>query len=325
MKCRIQHLIRGRSTLNGRTVCIMLIIVSIMTAGCINSANRQARVAEDRGKPLVYASIYPMYDFAKKIGGDRIDLRMAVPAGAEPHGWEPTARMLVEIGRADVFIYNGVGMEPWVDRMLASLSGSRPVVVEASEGIKLLEMKGRDRHGHSPAGYDPHVWLDPVRAKMQAESILKALVQVDRDNAEYYRANFRDFSAKLEELDRLYREALAGSGGREIVVSHAAFGYLADRYGLIQIPVSGLNPQEEPGAAELVQLAKLLQDKNIDHVFFETLTSPKLAETLAREVGAKPEVLNPIGGLTRQQMEEGMDYISIMKQNLETLKRVLDE
>lgn len=311
--------------MNSRTVCIMLLIVSIMTAGCINSANRQARVTEHRGKPLVYASIYPMYDFAKKIGGDRIDLRMAVPVGAEPHGWEPTARLLVEIERADVFIYNGAGMEPWVDRILASLSGSRPVVVEASKGIELLEMEGRDGHGHNPAGYDPHVWLDPVRANMQAENIFKALVQVDRDNAEYYRTNFRDFSDRLKELDCLYREALARSVGREIVVSHAAFGYLADRYGLIQIPVSGLNPREEPGAAELVQLARLLQERNIDHVFFETLTSPKLAETLAREVGAKPEVLNPMGGLTRQQMKEGMDYISIMKQNLETLKRVLDD
>jgi zinc transport system substrate-binding protein len=311
--------------LNGRTMCIMLLTVSIMTAGCINRANWQARVAEDRGKPLVYASIYPMYDFAKKIGGDRIDLRMAVPAGAEPHGWEPTARMLVEIERADVFIYNGVGMEPWVDRMLASLSGSKPVVVEASEGIVLLEMEGWDGHGHSPAGYDPHVWLDPLRAKMQAENILNALVQVDRDNAEYYRANFLDFSDKLKELDRLYREALDKSDGKEIVVSHAAFGYLADRYGLVQIPVSGLNPREEPGAAELVRLARLLQERNIDHVFFETLSSPKLAEVLAREVGAKPEVLNPIGGLTRQQMEEGMDYIIIMKQNLETLKRVLGD
>ena len=311
--------------MKGRAICILCLIVSIMTAGCMDSANRQTRVAEDRSRPLVYASIYPMYDFTKKIGGDRIDLRMAVPAGAEPHSWEPTARLLAEIERADVFIYNGIGMEPWVNRMLASLSGSKPVVVEASEGIELLELEGRDGHGHNPAGYDPHVWLDPVRANMQAENILKALVQVDRDNAEYYRANFRDFSDKLKELDCLYQETLARSGGREIVVSHAAFGYLADRYGLIQIPVSGLNPREEPSAAELVQLAKLLQERNINHVFFETLTSPKLAEVLAREVGAKPEVLNPIGGLTRQQMEEGMDYISIMKQNLATLKRVLDD
>ena len=315
--------------MKGKILGIMLLIISLAAAGCFKDTNKQNRIVEERTKPLVYSSIYPMYDFAKKIGGDRIDLRMAVPAGAEPHDWEPTARLLAEIEEADVFIYNGVGMEPWIDRMLPSLSGSGPVIVEASRGIELLCLEehrdSRDGHGRGLTVYDPHVWLDPVRANMQAKNILDALVQVDQGSAEYYRANFREFSEKLIELDYLYREGLGGLKRREIVVSHAAFGYLTDRYGLKQIAVSGLNPREELSAAELVRLTKLLQRKGINHIFFETLTSPRLAEALAREVGAKTEVLNPIGGLTRQQMDKGMDYISVMKQNLETLKRVLDD
>jgi zinc transport system substrate-binding protein len=320
---------RGKTVLNGRKAFVLLIAVLFITTGCLDRADKQNRIIEQPDKPVVFTSIYPMYDFTKNIGGDRIDLRMAIPAGAEPHDWEPTAKLLAALQEADIFIYNGVGMEPWVDDMLASLSGDGPFIVEASEGIGLLKLENhvgkQSRHHNGFTGYDPHVWLDPVRANMQCENILSALIKVDQRNEDYYRSNFLKFSDKLKELDNLYRETLSGFSRREIVVSHAAFGYLADRYGLIQIAVSGLNPREEPSAAELVELTQFIREKGVRHILFETLTSPKLAEVLAIEAGAKIGVLNPIGGLTRQEMDEGMDYLSVMMKNLETLKDVLAE
>ncbi len=310
--------------MKGKALSMLLLAILLITAGCAGSANKQSRIAAEQGKPVVYASIYPMYDFAKNIGGDRIDLIMAVPAGAEPHDWEPTARLMVQLEEADVFIYNGVGMEPWADKMLASLTNDSLVVVEASRGIPLLQLK-EHKHDHSHAGYDPHVWLDPARALRQAHNIMNALIQADPKNKIYYEENFREFSDKLKDLDTSYQNSLNRVKMKEIVVTHAAFGYLAERYGLNQISVSGLNPREEPSAAELVRLTQLLRSKDIRYVFFETLTSPKLAEVLANEVDAKTEVLNPLGGLTQQQMDEGWDYLSVMEKNLETLIRALGE
>lgn len=167
--------------------------------------------------------------------------------------------------------------------------------------------------------------MDPIRAIKQAENIKDALIQADESNRDFYEANYQEFADRLKALDARYEEALNNVKKKEIVVAHAAFGYLADRYGLEQIPVSGLNPQEEPSAVGLVQITKLLREKGIKYVFFETLTSPKLSEVLANEVGAGTAVLNPIGGLTQEEMDAGKDYITVMEENLETLKIVLGE
>jgi len=303
---------------------VLILTVSVIMAGCTGTVNKQSRIADSQNKPVVYASIYPMYDFAKNIGREKIILRQVVPAGAQPHDWEPTARLMADMQEADVFIYNGVDMEPWVNNMLSSAANDGLVVVEASRNIPLLKFEGHgSRHSHS--GYDPHVWLDPIRAELQAENIMDALTRADPENKTYYENNFREFSDRLKVLDANYRRALGRAKTKDIVVTHAAFGYLADRYGLNQIPVSGLNPQEEPSAAELVRLAQLLRTRKIGYVFFETLASPKLAEVLAREVGAHIKVLNPLGGLTQQELDEGWDYLSIMEKNLETLIETLGE
>ncbi len=317
-----------------KTLSMLLLVAVLTAAGCTYSSNKQARIAEEQNKPIVYASIYPMYDFTKNIGRDRIDLRMVVPPGAEPHDWEPTARLMAQMEEADVFIYNGVGMELWVDNMLASLANEKLVVVEASAGIPLLklgehghssEVHTHEPHEHEYGSYDPHVWLDPVRAVKQAQNIMDALIWADRSNAVFYQANFKEFSDKLTALDTLYKDTLSQAERKEIVVAHAAFGYLADRYGLVQISVNGLSPQQEPSAAQLVRITQLLREKNIKHILFETLTSPKLAEVLANEVKANIEILNPIGGLTQQEMQQGKDYLILMEENLDTLKKVLDE
>lgn len=303
---------------------VLILTVSVIMAGCTGTVNKQSRIADGQNKPVVYASIYPMYDFAKNIGRGMIELRQVVPTGAQPHDWEPTARLMADMQEADVFIYNGVDMEPWVDNMLSSVANDSLVVVEASGNIPLLKLEGHGNR-HSQSGYDPHVWLDPIRAELQARNIMDALTRADPENKIYYEDNFREFSDRLKVLDTNYRRALNRVNTKDIVVTHAAFGYLADRYGLNQIPVSGLNPQEEPSAAELVRLAQLLRTRGIEYVFFETLANPKLAEVLASEVGAHIKILNPLGGLTQQELDEGWDYLSIMEKNLETLIKTLGE
>ncbi|WP_052045174.1 metal ABC transporter substrate-binding protein [Caloranaerobacter azorensis] len=312
-----------------KIISLTLIFMLIFAVGCANKGVENEK-QNSEGKLRVYASIYPMYDFAKNIGKDKIDLHLMIPPGAQPHDWEPTAKLMTELENADVFIYNGVMMEPWVDKLLDTIDNKKLIVVKASENVELLKVQDYITHGHEEKNhhhgeYDPHVWLDPIRAMKQAENIKNAFIKADYKKKDFYEKNFKEFVEKLKALDEEYRHKLSKVKNREIVVSHAAFGYMAKRYGLIQIPIRGLNPKEEPSAAKLSEIADIMKDKKIKYIYFETLTNPKVAEVLATEVGAKTAVLNPIGGLTKEEMDSGKDYLKAMKENLETLIRTLGE
>ena len=309
---------------------MVLIMMLIVVTGCTTVMGPQVEKPLERTKPVVYASIYPMYDFANKIGKDKIDLRLIIPAGAEPHDWEPTAKTIMELEKADVLIYNGAQIEMWIDKVLGSLSNQKLLIVEAVEGIELIkfsehghddEDEDEDEHGE----FDPHVWLDPMKAMEQANSIKNALIKADVENKDFYENNFNEFAEKLTELDIKFKESMENRKRDEIVVAHGAFGYLTARYGLEQISISGLSPQEEPSAAKLAELTREIKEHDIRYIFFETLTNPKLAQILASETGAKTAVLNPLDGLAEEDVKAGKDYLSIMEENLEALIKALGE
>lgn len=318
-----------------KVVCILLVILLLFISACSKKNIEETEdVANDIKRIKVYTSIYPMYDFTKQIGKDRIDLELMVPPGAEPHDWEPTAKLMGEMEKADVFVYNGVQMEMWADKVIGALSNNDLIVVEASEGVELLKFQEHEHdkeniqyneqeQKHKHGAYDPHVWLDPIRAIKQAQNIKNALVKADEENREFYEANFNEFKDKLTVLDSKYKDELSDRELDEIVVAHAAFGYLADRYGFKQIAVSGLTPQEEPSAAKLVQITEVVNKHGIEYIFYEALASPKLSQVLAKETGTKTAILNPIGGLTKDEQALGKEYISIMEENLLALKKAL--
>lgn len=310
----------------------------ISTSGCSSkddngpkaSPNQQVQSKSVQKKLLIYASIYPMYDFVKNIGKDKIELKQMLPLGAEPHAWEPTAKLMAELEKADVFIYNGAGIEPWVDKLTKSIKNEKLVVVDASKNVELLRLYHHDENDdedsdHEHGQYDPHIWLDPINASKQAESIKNALVKIDNDNKEFYEKNYIDFSDKLKSLDNKYKDELGSLKKRDIVVAHDAFGYLAKRYGLVQIAVRGITPEEEPSSARMAKISETIRDREVKYVFFESLTSPKLSEVIASETGAKTAVLNPIDGLTEDDVKAGKDYLSLMEENLIALKKGLGE
>lgn len=308
---------------------ILLMCSILWITGC-TIQNHEKPQDKQVHKPVVYTSIYPMYDFANQIGKDKIDLRKMIPPGAEPHDWEPTAKLMAELEKADVFIYNGVNMEPWVEKLLAAVQTEKLIVVEASKGIDLLalqEYKHEEFHEEEVhhGEYDPHVWLNPMNAIKQGENIKDALIKADESNQEFYEKNFEIFAHELKKLDENFQEKLSNIKRREIVVAHAAFGYMAKRYDLEQIAITGLSPQQEPSAAKMAEIADFVKKHRLKYIFFETLTSPRLAEVLARETGAQTEVLNPIGGLTEEEMKAGKNYISVMEENLATLTKALGE
>jgi zinc transport system substrate-binding protein len=316
---------------------LFILVVSLILLPVTGCKQRAVAPATTTDKVVIYASFYPLYDFAFKIGGHRVEVVNMVPAGVEPHDWEPGPRLIADLHSADILVYNGFGFEPWVERIAAGL-GNRPLLVDASDGITPItgyhHCNGHDHDDCDPdhTDYDhhydlpdPHVWLDPLLALQQGENILHALVTVDPANEQYYRSNFDLFRDKLERLDADYRNALTNLSRREFVVTHLSFDYLARRYGLVQLGISGLSPHSEPTAAQMKDIVDFVRSHNIRYIFKEPLASPRLVRTLAEESGAQILTINPLEGLSEEDLAGGKDYFSIMSENLEQLLIALGE
>ena len=292
----------------------------------------------DGQKLKVMASFYPMYDFAVKIGGDKAEVTNMVPAGTEPHDWEPAAADIKNLEEAALFVYSGGGMEHWVEDVLASLETKKLVSVEASAGVTLRsghihdeeEHKGaeehteEEEHGHDHCQFDPHVWLSPVNAKKEMENIKNAYVKADPENKDYYEKNYQTYTAEFDKLDQEYKDTLSALPNKSIVVSHEAFGYLCDAYGLTQMGIEGLSPDSEPDPARMAEIIDFVKANHVKVIFFEELVSPKVAETIAAETGAQTRVLNPLEGLSDEELKNGADYFSVMEDNLKQLKAALE-
>jgi zinc transport system substrate-binding protein len=268
---------------------IVLILVSaLLLAGC--------GAGGSGGKNSVVAAFYPLAYAAERIGGPSFHVENLTPPGAEPHDLELTPREVGRIVNASVVLYLSHGFQPAVSK-----------AVEQARGRKVDVLAGLPLHGN-----DPHVWLDPL---LFARIGTKIGVALHRPSS--------GFVADMRKLDQTYRNGLRDCKRREIVTSHAAFGYLAARYGLEQVAITGLAPESEPSPQQLAHVVEIVRRTHATTVFFETLVSPRLAETVAREVGARTAVLDPIEGLTPTEQKQGDDYLTLMRRNLVALRKAL--
>jgi zinc transport system substrate-binding protein len=261
------------------------------------------------GKPVVVATIYPLWDLARQVAGDRAEVVSLVPPGVEPQDWEPSARDVTVGQRTTVFIHSGTGLDAWATRLLAGLP-ARTRVIDASTGLSLLGQG---------ASVDPHVWLDPTLARAQAQAIASGLAQADPAGGPVYLENAAALAARLDALDQAFAAGLRDCARRELVTSHAAFAYLARRYRLTQVPVMGPAPEAEPSPADLAAIVQTARRLKVTHVFSEPLVNPRLAQTLAREIGATTLPLDPIEGSSREQAA-GKGYVELMQSNLANLR-----
>ena len=227
------------------TMLFFILFSFSLLAGCSGSNGGQT----SPGQLSVVTSFYPMYDFASKVAGDQATVTNLTPAGVEPHDWEPSASDMITLEKADVFIYNGAGMEHWVDSVLKSLQNKNLIVVEASANAPFLTPDGKANA--AAAAFDPHVWLDPQIAKMEMHTILDSLKKAAPEHADYFQANFDKYSLEFDKLDGEFSSALSGVPQKNIVVAHNAFGYLCNAYGLTQVPIEGLSADSEPDAARM--------------------------------------------------------------------------
>lgn len=287
---------------------VLIGVLSVMTVADIFKKPKSNTIQSQ--KIVLVTSFYPLYYFTLEIGKENIDVINLTPAGTEPHDFEPNTQDISKIEKSNLLILNGGGLEPYGEKIKNDLQGSSIKVIEASLGLT--------------SRMDPHVWLDPVLAKSEVEIITQALIEVDSVHKSAYETNSQNLLSRLDFLDSAFEKELSLCKQKDIVSSHASLGYLAARYGFNQISLTGLSPHQEPSPQALANISKELKKNKIKYIFFETLVSPRLAETIAEEVGAKTLVFNPLEGLTREEEAAGKDYFSIQTDNLKNLKIALE-
>ncbi|WP_324784278.1 metal ABC transporter substrate-binding protein [Streptomyces sp. H51] len=315
--------------MNARRPLIPAAATTVVTALALASlsACSGSAAAGNTDKFDVVASFYPMAFLAERIGGGHVNVTTLTQPGQEPHDLEISARQTAQLQESDAVLYLK-NLQPSVDDAVAQ-SEVKTKIDAAS--LTTLEEHGNEvgshaaahdgSHGEEEAGKDPHIWLDPVRYAEVAEGVGKAFEKADPDHAADYRRNTAALVGKLDALDTAFKDGLAGTRSKVFVTAHAAFGYLAERYGLTEEAINGLDPESEPSAGRVKELAKTAKADGVTTVFYETLVSDRTAKTIAEDAGLRTDVLDPVEGIT--STSRGKDYISVMRANLKALQTAL--
>nr|WP_202410206.1 zinc ABC transporter substrate-binding protein [Pontibacillus yanchengensis] len=322
-------------------------------------------------KLTIYTTLYPLQDFTEKIGGNHVEVQSILPAGANPHTFEPTSKTMVNISKSDLFIYNGASLEAYAESISESLKNEDVSILEASNGVDLIghthgeeeshgheEQSGEEEsHGHEEQSgeeeshgheeqpgeeenhnheeqthkeegdnhgdKDPHVWLDPTKAIPLAENIKDQLSSLKPEAKDDFEKNFEKLEERLKNLDEQYHETIENKSQNKILVSHAAYGYWEEAYGVEQVAIAGLSPSQEPSQQQLERIIEKSKKYELEYVIFEQNVTPKIAEVIQKEIGAESLRLHNLSVLTEKDMENNEDYFSLMKKNLNTLEKAL--
>lgn len=297
-------------------IAIITLISALSLIGCTNkSTGPSTEVLQNNSdsKIQVLVSFNPLKEFVSAIGKEKVIVSSIIPEGTEPHDFELKAKDLTELSKANIFVYNGLGIEPWVEKSLQSINNKNLIVVDASANtntIKNIDEKEIEEHGQN----DPHIWLSLKEAKVEAKNIMDALIKIDVNNKDYYEKNYADFSNELDSLFNEYKPKFDNLTNKNFVTGHAAFAYLCRDFGLEQSSVEDVFAEGEPTAKKMKELIDYCNNNKIKTIFMEELASPKVSETLAKEVNAKVEKIYTI-----ESNELNKSYIDTMKENLEKI------
>lgn len=280
-----------------------------------SSINFQDSITPDKIK--VVASFYPIFEFVKKVGGDRVEVSSLIPVGIEPHDYEPTIQQVQNAETADMAVFNGAGFEgQWIKNI------NTKFMIDTSKGLNLTgstDERAGDEHGG--ALLDPHIWLDPLLAKQQAEKIRDGFIKIDPANAAYYNENVNRFITELDNLDTSIRSELLNCEKKDFITFHRAFGYFANRYGLTEHEIHPNSPEGEILPQRIEQIIGLARDRGLDTIYSEELVDPRLANVIAQEIpNGKVFVLSPIEGIDKEEQNAGIGYLDKMNENIENLK-----
>jgi len=280
---------------------------NIYKTRAISSSNLYGQITQQLPKITVVASFFPIYEFAKQVGGDRVNVITLIPAGVEPHDYEPTIQQLQQAESADVVFFNGLGFEDsWIDKVTNDNLVDTSIPSNLSQGNQIR---------------NPHIWLDPVFAKAQVQQIENALIEIDPNNKLYYQKNAVNFTNKLDLLDSEIRTVLQTCDKKDFIAFHDAFGYFAKRYSLIQHSVQGVSPEGEVLPQRIEEAIRLANDLGLKVIYAEELVDPRFAEVIAQEIpNGKVLILSPLEGIEKDEEDSGIGYLDKMEQNISNLK-----
>ncbi|MYL71715.1 ZinT/AdcA family metal-binding protein [Halobacillus litoralis] len=341
------------------SLCFVIFTMAACNGEEASSDESEKETQDSTEEMKVFTTVYPLQFFTEQIAGDSASVESILPPGTDPHTYEPTTKEMIEIAESDAFIYNGAGLEPYAKKISDSIESEDVQILEASKGIDLKdhshnhgEEDSHDDHAHGEDGHadeegshdehsggegsdeegheghhhgdqDPHVWLDPIRSIEMAEHIKDTLVEINPEQEDVFLENFETLKEDLERLDEEFHTKMESLPGNKIIVSHAAYGYWEENYGIEQVAVSGLSPANEPSQKDLENIVKTAEENGLNHVLFEQNVTPKVAEVVRQEIDAETLRIHNLSVLTEEDLENDEDYFSLMKRNLEVLSTAL--
>lgn len=323
---------------------IIVFLLTIFTlAGCGKEQNNSPR---EEGKLLIYSTVYPLQDFAEKIGGDYVEVRTVYPPGADEHTYEPSQKEIIEMAGSDLFFYIGLGLEGFVENIKPILSDEGVSVVPVGERMDLYatdsDSHNEDDHADTEENHDhgnqvpeesgehqhgnvnPHIWLDPIYAEQIAHTILEELINALPDQKQYFEANFEDMHGNFDSLHQKFTEVSSKAVIKSFIVSHSAYDYWETRYGLKQLSVAGMSTSEEPSQKQLMEIIDEVKEKKLKYILVEQNVNNKLVDVIQDEANVSAIPIHNLSVLTEADIKASEDYFSIMNRNIKSLKKALD-
>lgn len=330
------------------TVILVVLLVAALF-GCTQN-QKISNLSENENnneKIKIVTTLFPQYDFARQIAGDKAEVTLLLPPGAESHSFEPTPSDIITINKADIFIYTGKYMEPWAEKIIQSTNSDTINILDVSNGITLFkedhehdeeehdedehteddidnsEEHGGDGHNHE---YDPHIWTSPVIAKKMVDNIAASLCYVDSENASYYKSNAEKYKKQLDELDAEFNE-IVSTGVRNKIYFGGRFAlhYFTEEYGLEhESAYDNCSSETEPSAHDIAQIIDEIKEHKIPVIYYEELTDPKVSRSISEDTGAEMLLFHSCHNISKEDFEKGVTYLDIMKQNAENLKKGLN-
>ncbi|WP_375090572.1 metal ABC transporter solute-binding protein, Zn/Mn family [Peribacillus sp. RS7] len=314
--------------MKNRALLSLFLVTALFLSACSNSKGESTKKEKDTLD--IYTTVYPLQYFTEAIGGEYVNVETVYPPGTDEHSFEPSQKDIVKMAESDLFFYIGYNLEGFVTKAEPILSKEGVGTVAIGETVHLDEEEHahEDEHAHEEDGHDhggvnPHLWLDPIYSIEMAKTIKDQLTKKMPEQEEYFDSQFNKLSEKMKSLDEKFATTIESGRTNKIIVSHSAYGYWEERYGLEQIGVTGLTSSNEPSQKELGKIVTMADKEDLNYVIFEQNISSKLTEIIQKEMGAKSLELHNLSVLTDKDIEAGEDYFSLMEKNIKTLQTAL--
>jgi zinc transport system substrate-binding protein len=304
-----------------KKVFLILGIVVVLLAVYIST--QTSSVQSKSIKPIVAVSSYALYDIVTHLAKNNVEIVNILPFGVDAHSFEPTPRLMASLEKSSLVVYSGAGLEPWIDGFVFKSD-----TIDMSKFVTLRKLNSKHSHNHSTNihqnNLDPHYWLDFKNMKKATEIVTKALIKLDVKHSKIYELNKKNYIEMLEKLDNSYSKHLKNCKKNVIITNHNAFSYLASRYGFKVEALSGLSPEAQPSAKQIAKLMEHIKEDDIKTIFFESFVSDKVINAIAKDVKVDVDTLQPLGNITKDEAQAGMDYEKIMQENLVKLEKALE-